>query len=50
MHDDFSGHPIVPFCSMGGGRFGQKVTKPRKGIYIGASSPAFCTFNGVSGQ
>ena len=29
---------------------GQKVTEPRKGIYIGASSPAFRIFNGKSGQ
>ena len=29
---------------------GQKVTKPRKGIYIGASSPAFRIFNGESGE
>ena len=115
MHDDFSGKTIVPFCSMGGGRFGQtisaiaklapgsvilkgldvtyssydrtairswldaikayqqisdirtvksenagnnvfyslngqKVTEPRKGIYIGASSPAFCIFNGECGE
>ena len=26
MHDDFSGKTIVPFCSMGGGRFGQTVS------------------------
>ena len=25
MHDDFSGKTIVPFCSMGGGRFGQTI-------------------------
>ena len=29
---------------------GQKVTEPRKGIYFGASSPAFRIFNGKSGQ
>jgi hypothetical protein len=28
----------------------QKVTKPRKGINIGASSPAFRIFNGKSGE
>ena len=26
MHDDFSGKTIVPFCSMGGGRFGQTIS------------------------
>lgn len=26
LHDDFSGKTIVPFCSMGGGRFGQTVS------------------------
>ena len=26
MHDDFSGKAIVPFCSMGGGRFGQTIS------------------------
>lgn len=26
MHDDFSGKTIVPFCSMGGGRFGQSIS------------------------
>ena len=25
-HDDFSGKTIVPFCSMGGGRFGQTIS------------------------
>ena len=29
---------------------GQKVTEPRKVIYIVASSPAFRIFNGESGQ
>lgn len=26
MHDDFSGKTIVPFCSMGGGHFGQTIS------------------------
>ncbi len=26
MHDDFSGKTIIPFCSMGGGRFGQTIS------------------------
>lgn len=26
LHDDFSGKTIVPFCSMGGGRFGQTIS------------------------
>ena len=26
MYDDFSGKTIVPFCSMGGGRFGQTIS------------------------
>ena len=26
MHDDFCGKTIVPFCSMGGGRFGQTIS------------------------
>ena len=26
MHDDFSGKTIVPFCSMGGRRFGQTIS------------------------
>ena len=26
MHDDFNGKTIVPFCSMGGGRFGQTIS------------------------
>ena len=26
MHDDFSGKTIVPFCSMGGGQFGQTIS------------------------
>ena len=26
IHDDFSGKTIVPFCSMGGGRFGQTIS------------------------
>jgi len=26
MHDDFSGKAIVPFCSMGGGHFGQTIS------------------------
>ena len=26
MHGDFSGKTIVPFCSMGGGRFGQTIS------------------------
>ncbi len=26
MHEDFSGKTIVPFCSMGGGRFGQTIS------------------------
>ena len=26
MHDDFSSKTIVPFCSMGGGRFGQTIS------------------------
>ncbi len=26
MHDDFGGKTIVPFCSMGGGRFGQTIS------------------------
>ena len=26
MHDDFSGKTIVPFCSMGEGRFGQTIS------------------------
>ena len=26
MHDDFIGKTIVPFCSMGGGRFGQTIS------------------------
>lgn len=26
MHDDFRGKTIVPFCSMGGGRFGQTIS------------------------
>ena len=26
LHDDFSGKAIVPFCSMGGGRFGQTIS------------------------
>ena len=25
-HDDFSGKTIVPFCSVGGGRFGQTIS------------------------
>jgi len=25
-HDDFSGKTIVPFCSMGGGRFSQTIS------------------------
>lgn len=25
-HDDFSGKTIIPFCSMGGGRFGQTIS------------------------
>ena len=26
LHDDFSGKTIVPFCSMGGGQFGQTIS------------------------
>ena len=26
MHYDFSGKNIIPFCSMGGGRFGQTIS------------------------
>ena len=26
MHGDFSGKTIVPFCSMGGGHFGQTIS------------------------
>ncbi len=26
LHDDFSGKTIIPFCSMGGGRFGQTIS------------------------
>ena len=26
LHEDFSGKTIVPFCSMGGGRFGQTIS------------------------
>lgn len=29
-HDDFSGKTIVPFCSMGGGRFGQTISAVAK--------------------
>ena len=30
MHDDFSGKTIVPFCSMGGGQFGQTISAVAK--------------------
>lgn len=30
MHDDFSGKTIIPFCSMGGGRFGQTISAVAK--------------------
>lgn len=29
-HDDFSGKTIVPFCSMGGGQFGQTISTVAK--------------------